>query len=119
VRIDLPAEITPADVLERGELDLDFDTERSTYYVHKAEVQLAPKQTKVFEVIVRDVWYIPNEELEGLKSHTDVLLTRLEDSEYFPFAKQLSGSIKERLEAIQKVQADESIALLHRRAAGA
>jgi hypothetical protein len=109
VRIDLPAEITPADVLERGELDLDFDTERSLYYVHKAEVQLAPKQTKVFEVIVRDVWYIADEELEGLKSHTDVLLGRLEDSEYFPFAQQLSGSIKERLESIQQMQGDESI----------
>ena len=66
VRIDLPQEITPADVLDRGEMDLEFDMEHSTYYVQKTEVQLAPKQTRVFEVVVRDVWFVPDEELEGL-----------------------------------------------------
>ena len=109
VRIDLPQEITPADVLDKGEMDLEFDTERSLYYVQKPEVQLAPKQTRVFEVVVRDVWFIPDEELEGLKGHTNLMLGRLENSEYYPFAKQLSGSILERLEAIQQVQNDETI----------
>ena len=109
VRIDLPAEITPADVLDQGEMDLEFDTDRSLYYVQKQEVQLAPKQTRVFEVIVRDVWFVPDEELEGLKGHTNLMLSRLENSEYYPFAKQLSGSILERLEAIQGMQNDETI----------
>jgi hypothetical protein len=109
VRIDLPQEITPADVLDRGEMELEFDTERSTYYVHKPEVNLAPKQTKVFEVIVRDVWFIPDEELEGLKSHTNLMLGRLENSEYFPFAQQLTSSILERLNGIQGMQNDETI----------
>ena len=109
VRIDLPQEITPADVLDRGEMDLEFDTERSLYYVNKPEVQLAPKQTKVFEVVVRDVWYIPDEELEGLKGHTNLMLGRLENSEYYPFAKQLSASILERLDGIEQVQNDDTI----------
>lgn len=109
VRIDLPQEITPADVLDHGELEIEFDAERSTYYVHKPEVQLAPKQTKVFEVVIRDVWVIPDEELEGLKSHTNLMLSRLENSEYYPFAQQLSGSILERLDGIQQMQNDEAI----------
>ena len=109
VRIDLPQEITPTDVLDHGELELEFDTERSTYYVHKAEVNLAPKQTKVFEVVVRDVWFILDTELEGLKSHTNLMLGRLENSEYYPFAQQLSGSILERLDGILSVQNDETI----------
>ena len=77
VRIDLPQEIKPSDILDAGELGVEFDTERSTYYLYKAEVQLAPKQTKVFQVSVRDVWVIPEEELEGLKSHTHLMLQRL------------------------------------------
>ena len=109
VRIDLPQEITPSDVLDRGEMDLEFDMEHSTYYVQKTEVQLAPKQTKVFEVVVRDVWFVPDEELEGLKGHTNLMLSRLEHSEYYPFAKQLSGSILERLDGIQTMQNDETI----------
>ncbi len=109
VRIDLPQEITPADVLDQGEMELEFDMEHSTYYVQKAEVQLAPKQTKVFEVVVRDVWFVPDEELEGLKGHTNLMLSRLEESEYYPFAKQLSASILERLDGIQTMQNDETI----------
>ena len=109
VRIDLPQEVTPTDVLDRGEMEIEFDTERSLYYVNKSAVQLAPKQTRVFEVVVRDVWYIPDEELEGLKGHTNLMLSRLENSEYYPFAKQLSGSILERLDAIQQTQNDETI----------
>jgi hypothetical protein len=33
VRIDLPQEIKPADILDRGELEVEFDTDRSMYYV--------------------------------------------------------------------------------------
>lgn len=109
VRIDLPQEVRPSDILDKGEMDVEYDTERSLYYVHKDDVQLAPKQTKVFEVIVRDVWMIPDDELDGLKSHTQLLLQRLENSEYYPFAKQLGGSIVGRLDAIRQMQSDESI----------
>ena len=109
VRIDLPQEIRPTDILDHGELSVEFDTERSIYYVYKPDVELAPKQTKVFEVIVRDVWYIPGEELDGLRGHTNVLLERLKDSEYYQFAKQLAESITGRLEEIQKLQEDETV----------
>ena len=98
VRIDLPSEIKPADVIDHGELEVDFDTTRSLWYVHKDDVQLSHKQTRVFEVIVRDVWFIPDGELEVLSGHTKLLLSRLENSEYYPFAQQLGGSIIERLE---------------------
>jgi hypothetical protein len=109
VRIDLPAEVKPGDIIDHGDLSVEFDTDRSTYYVYKEAVQLAPKQTRVFEVLVRDVWYIPDAELDGLRGHTDILLGRLEESEYYPFAKQLGGSILARLDEIQQMQRDESI----------
>lgn len=109
VRIDLPQEIKPSDVLDQGEMEVEFDADRSTYYLYKAAVQLAPKQTRVFQVSVRDVWFIPEEELEGLKSHTHLMLQRLEKSEYYPFAQQLSGTIVARLDEILQMQADESI----------
>ena len=109
VRIDLPQEIKPGDILEHGDLEVEFDTERSLYYVFKDQVTLAPKQTKVFEVIVRDVWFILDTELEGLKSHTQLILKRLVKSEYYETAKALGESIISRLTAIQKEQTDETI----------
>ncbi len=109
VRIELPQEITPKDIVDHGDLDVEFDEERSLYYVYKADVNLAPKQTKVFEVVVRDVWFVPDAEFTSLKSQTDLLLHRLERSEYYASAKQLSESIVARLDEIQKMQSDESI----------
>lgn len=109
VRIDLPQEVKPSDILEHGELEVDFDTDRSLYYVHKEEVALSPKQTKVFEVLVRDVWFIPNPTIESLKQHAQIVLHRLEKSEYADSAKQLADSITTRLDDIAAMQVDESI----------
>ena len=110
VRIDLPSEIGPSDILDHGELDVDYDTAHSQYFVFKDGVQLGPKQTKVFEVIVKDVWFIPAVELDGLRNHTGIVLGRLEKSEYYPAAKQLGDSILARLNAITAMQSDETLA---------
>ena len=109
VRIDLPQEIKPADILDQGDLDVEYDTEHSLYFVHKEDVVLAPKQTLVFEVVVKDVWFIPDTDLAGLKNHAQILTKRLEKSEYRDAAMQLGTSIIGRLDEIQKGQEDESI----------
>ena len=110
VRIDLPQEVKPIDILDKGELDVEYDTEHSIYFVHKDDVTLAPKQTRIFEVVVKDVWFIPDEELVSLRNHTSIVMKRLEKSEYRDAAQQLGTSILGRLEEIQKLQDDESIA---------
>ena len=109
VRIDLPQEITPTDILDHGELAVEFDTDRSVYYVHKPDVQLSPKQTKVFEIVVRDVWFIPPPEIKALRSHTDIVVQRLQGTDYADAAKQLGQSIVDRLDAIDLIQNDETI----------
>ncbi len=109
VRIDLPQEVKPTDIIEHGELQVEYDTERSLYYVFKPDVALAPKQTKVFEVVVKDVWFIPDAQLDSLRAHTKLLLKRLEKSEYADSAKELGESILTRLDEIQKLQNDETI----------
>jgi hypothetical protein len=58
---------------------------------------------------VRDVWFIPEADLSGLKAHTELLLRRLEKSEYHESAKTLGDSVLERLNAIASFQADETI----------
>ena len=109
VRIDLPQEVTPKDVLEQGELELQYDEERRLYYVYKETVELKPKETRVFEVTVRDLWFVPESQLESLKSYTGILLQRLQRSEYYESAKQLGDSIVQRLTEITTVQNDESL----------
>ena len=109
VRIDLPQEVRPEDILDHGDLEVDYDTERSLFYVHKQEVTLAPKQTRVFEVIVRDVWFVPDMEMSTLKAQTEFILKKLQKSKHFESAKQLGDSIMSRLDAIVRDQGDEAI----------
>ena len=109
VRIDLPQEIRPTDIIDHGDLQVEYDTERSLYYVYKQEVTLAPKQMRVFEVVVRDVWFVPDTTIDGLHSHTELVLSRLEKSDYYTSAKELSNSIFSRLDEIKKSQTDDTI----------
>ncbi len=109
VRIDLPQEINPKDVLDQGDLQLEYDEDRQMYYVFKPEVTLAPKQTRVFQVVVKDVWFVEDEQLAQLKSHTNTVLKRLQKTEYYDSAKSLAGSIMARLDEIAKMQTDETL----------
>ncbi len=109
VRIDLPQEIKPADVLETGELSLEYDEDRAGYFVYKESVALQPKETRVFEVRVRDVWYVPQPQMDSLNYQTNLLLGKLKESEYFPTAKELADSISKRLGEIQATQDNETL----------
>ncbi len=109
VRIDLPTEVTPKDVIDHGELTVEFDDDRSIYYVYKSDVQLQPKETKVFEVIVRDLWFIPQERLDQLKSYADLVLKRLKGTEHYDSAEKLHGLILQRLDEVAAMQVDETI----------
>lgn len=109
VRIDLPAEVTPKDVLEVGELGLEYDEDRGIYYVHKPEVELAPKETRVFEVVVQDLWFVPEERLGSLRKYTQIVLGKLKGTEYKDSATDLANTIFMRLDEIAAQQADDTL----------
>ncbi len=109
VKIDLPQEVTPKDVLEKGDLEVEYSDEHSSYYLYKKEVLLAPKETKVFRAVVKDLWFIPSEKLDSLRSYTELILGRLKKTGYFDSAKKLAGNITEQLNEIAAMQGDEGL----------
>ena len=110
VRIDLPAEVAPKDILDKGSLDVEFDEDRGIYYVtNKTKIELAPKETRVFEVVVKDLWFVAERKINDLRSYTGVLMKRLEKTEYAETAKQAADSIYSRLDMIVSEQGDDSI----------
>ena len=109
VKIELPQEITPKDILDSGELQLEYDEDRQAYYVYKESVALAPRETRVFEVSVRDVWFIPKNELNALRDYTSLVMERLQKTSYAATAKALADNILKRLNAIDATQNDDSL----------
>jgi hypothetical protein len=109
VKIYLPEEVKPKDVIDIGGLELDYDAEKRVYYLFKGDLTLSPGELRMFQVEVEDVWIVAETRLQELKTRIDNILVRLEKTDYYPRAKEISDSIYERLESIRKSQSDETI----------
>jgi hypothetical protein len=113
VKYYLPQEVKPNDIVDTAGLNLEYDSEKSIYYVYKANVELAPSEVRVFEVEVEDIWMIQQPKLNDIKSRTDEILMRLEESEkgqqYYDKAKEISDGIFNGLDEIASMQSDETV----------
>ena len=109
VRMDLPQEIAPGDVLDHGELTLEYDDDHKLYYVFKDSVELKPKETRVFKVMLKDKWFVPQGQLDRFTNYTNLLLGRLKNTEFYASAAQLGAEILKKLTDIQTTQNDESL----------
>jgi hypothetical protein len=105
----LPEEVKPKDVMELGGLELEFDSEKSIYYVYKNDVELRPGESRVFEVEVEDIWVIPDSQLADLKKQTGEILSRFENTRLYDQAKAIADPIIPLLGEIEKVQVDDTI----------
>jgi len=109
VKVYLPREVEAEDILDQGGLELEYDSERSAYYLYKDEVELAPKQIISFAVEVEDVWMIPEDEVNELKERTGRIIGQLEKTDYYTRSKELADTIYERLDEIVISQKDETV----------
>ncbi|MFH0985437.1 MAG: hypothetical protein V1882_07850 [Candidatus Omnitrophota bacterium] len=109
VKVYLPQETKPDDVMDKGDLDFGYDEKKAVYFVYKDKVLLAPKETRVFEVELKDIWFIPDETLNGLRTQTEKIMKRIEGTPYFDQAKLIADTIFGRLDRVATSQADESV----------
>jgi len=109
IKMYLPKEVTPDAILDSSGLDVEFDSERSMYYVYKEAVTLKPAETKTFDVEIQDVWIIPRGRLDSLRDQTKSVITRLEGSDFYDSAYLLGETIYKALETIAATQNDETV----------
>jgi len=110
VKYYLPAEVKPKDVSDTSGLELEYDSEKSIYYVYKSELELSPGEMHVFEVEVEDIWFVPDKQLADLKNRTNSIMDRLkENTQYYEKAKEIADTIYPRTEEISATQADEAV----------
>ncbi|MCM8787454.1 MAG: hypothetical protein NC935_05295, partial [Candidatus Omnitrophica bacterium] len=105
----LPQEVKPKDVLDLGGLQLEYDAEKSIYYVYKAGVELEPAEIKIFNIEVEDVWIISDKQLKELEQRTTTILEKARKTEYFDKCKEIADTIYPRLKQISTTQADETV----------
>ncbi len=100
VKYYLPKELEPSDVLDSGELKVEYDVDKMLYFV-VGKVKFNPKESKNFKIRVNDVWVITPEEISVLKQNMDGNLSLLEgNTDLYPNAKRERDKLFEQLDII-------------------
>ena len=81
VRRDLPAEVMPDDVADAGGLEVGYDSAKQLTYVHSDGIELAPRETRLFEVRVKNKWAVNEAKVALLVERANRLLAVTRDAE--------------------------------------
>ncbi|MDD5643965.1 MAG: hypothetical protein PHO00_00755 [bacterium] len=91
----LPKEAKPGDIKELGDLKIDYDIEKSLYYVYKM-FELGPGESESREITIDDIWVIPAETIDALNTLALEYVKVLRDSEFYDSAAETQRDIEEK-----------------------
>ncbi|MFC1624204.1 hypothetical protein ACFL28_02660 [Candidatus Omnitrophota bacterium] len=95
--------------MDKGGLDLEYDSDKSAYYLYKDDLTLEPQETIVFNVKVKDIWVIPEEEIAVFRQETELIIGQLKNTTGYASGKETLDSIYKRLDEIIASQSDYTI----------
>ena len=105
VKITLPKEVRPEDVVDKGDLEVAYDTQQGCY-VAFGEYELKPGETLEKDIEIRDIWTIPNGEIEGIQKDLVKLSDLLKNTEFSDRLAFLKNNIDSKLNQIVENQKD-------------
>ncbi len=103
VKVPLPKEVKPDDVLYKDDLQIHYDTEQGSYFA-SGEYELAPGEMVEKEIEIRDVWIITHQEIESLRNEANQLWGLLKNTTFAERINFLKGSIESKLNQIVENQ---------------
>ncbi len=103
IKVYLPKEVSPKDIIDLGGLKLDYDPETGMYYVHNS-VDLEPGQSMVKKVEMADVWVFTEEQLNSFVQEAKEMASKLSGTPYAAEASALVIGIEEKVQGILKRQ---------------
>ncbi|MCK9378515.1 MAG: SH3 domain-containing protein [Candidatus Moranbacteria bacterium] len=103
----LPKEVKQEYIIDQGGLSLNYDATTEQYYV-TADVNLKAGEAVVRSVEIKDIWIIPEDEIESLKSQVNEMASVLESTAYNAQAITLKTDITTRLDRVIRKQNESS-----------
>ncbi len=107
VKVDLPKEVGPNNIMDLGELKLDYDPEQEIYSIND-EVTLGPGQSIVMLVEMEDIWLFEEEQLSSLVHRAKKISGPLEKTPYADEATNLVLGIERKVKEILERQESTS-----------
>jgi hypothetical protein len=104
----LPKPAKREDVISAGELEVVYNAASNVYLVQK-QIEMDPGQTRTFDVVLKDIWIIPEETLKAIETQAKDLSADLKGTRKEETAVKLGGLIDENLKAIVERQATHAV----------
>ena len=108
VKVYLPMEIKPEDVIYKGDLEVAYDTQQGSYYVF-GEYLLKPKEVLEKEIEIKDVWVIDSTQIAMLRQEAKEVLEGFKKTNYLERATLLFNSVDKKLKEVEQMQSVSSV----------
>lgn len=103
VKAYLPKETKPEDIVDKSDLEIVYDTQQGSYYAY-GEYLLKPSEMVEKEIELRDIWVIPNSEIESLRLEVIKMQDLLKNTEFAERIAFLKNSVESKLNQIIESQ---------------
>ena len=103
IKVYLPLEIKPEDVIYKNDLEVIYDTQQGGYYVF-GDYQLKPREVLEKEIELKDVWVIEPTEIGLIRQDAKKLLEDFKKTSFLDRAKLLYEGIEKKLKEVESMQ---------------
>lgn len=103
IKVYLPVEVKPEDVIAKDDLEIAYDTQQGSYYV-SGEYPLKPRETLEREVELKDIWLISGDRIAELRKETGAVFIGFEKTAYAERARLLHKNVEKKIREIEDLQ---------------
>ncbi len=103
LKVYLPLEVKPEDVIYKGDLEVIYDAQQGSYYVY-GEYPLKPKEVLEKEIELKDVWAIDTTQVALIRQEAKETLESFKKTAYFDRATLLYNGIDKKLKEVDSMQ---------------
>jgi hypothetical protein len=103
IKVYLPVEIKPEDIIYKEDLGVAYDTQQGSYYVF-GEYEIKPKEVLEKEIEIKDIWIIEDSRIVGLHKEAKDVFSAFEKTDFAQKAALLYKGIEKKLNEIEEMQ---------------
>lgn len=103
IKVYLPMEVKPEDVIYKGDLEIAYDTQQGSYYVF-GDYSIKPKEVLEKEIELKDIWTIDETQMVSIRKEAKETLRGFEKTPYADKATALYNNIDKKIKEIEDMQ---------------
>ncbi len=103
VKVYLPMEVKPEDVIYKEDLEIGYDTQQGSYYVH-GEYLLKPKEVLEKEIELKDIWVIDESQISLIRQEAKTIAEDFKKTNYADKAALIYQGIDKKLQDVTDMQ---------------